>query len=1080
MGNNLVSIKSSLAAGELSPSLYGRVDLEKWQAGTSTCRNFFVNYRGGVVSRAGLAYVGTCLQSGSLPPPRDIPFQFSLNQGYVLEFGEEYLRIKTDGAYITETPEQLTNISNGAPAVFTVPNHNFLVGDWVYISGVVGMTEFNGLTWIVHNVIDANTFTVTDLFGAVVPSLGFPAYVSGGSAARIYTVVTPYASTDLPYLKYTQSADVMTLTCVNTETQTEYPPYSLNRLGQADWTLVQNTFGSLIPAPTGLIVTAQSSAVPTTWYAYVVTAIDSKTGEESVASDIGKIYNNDISVNLGTNTISWTAVDGADSYNIYASPASYSIETPVSSEFGFIGTALGPSFVDNNSTPDFTVVPPVHNDPFARGAILQVIPTTGGINYSQNTISYLVTDPTGTGFNGIPVVADGSLIGFVITDPGEGYTAPVITFSDSGGGVATGSFTASANVSDGDSITINSVTITWKAPNDSLAGHQIELGNTAALSLQSLSIYLNSLSGDVNINKAVYTYDDTHLYITYKTSGTDGNLFRLGASPPPGWTKSGDTLTGGGTVGSGAVATITLGPATGTYPGVCTYFQQRRVYASSLNKPDTYFMSQPGLFTNFDTSIPVTGGDSIEGTPWALQVNGIQFMVPMPGGLVVLTGKGAWQVNGGSAAAITPSNETAVPQAYNGCHNNVPPINNNYHILYVQAKGSIVRDLAYNFFTNIYTGTDITVLSNHLFADHQIVQWAWAEEPYKLVWAVRDDGTLLCLTYLIEQEVYAWTRHDTNGLFQSVCTVTEPPVDAVYLIVKRFVKGGWRYYSERMDNRLWNDVEEVFCVDAGLSSSILNPQATLSPAAITGTNILFTTDQPVFNSSMVGDIIRVDGGQAQITGYNTPTGVHCNIIQDLTITVPNDPNLLPLPSVAGDWSITTPVTTVLGLNHLEGLTVAILADGSVVPNQVVHNGSIVLPQEASLITVGLPYTCQLQTLYIDHPSQNTVQTRRKNISAVGLIVDQTRGIQLGADEPDAATEPNNQTIPWTNLIEVKDNLQRNRFILAGKPIPLYTGPLYQTISASWSVEGQVAVQQSYPLPATILAIVAYWMEGDDR
>src|SRR6202000_30171 len=104
-----------------------------------------------------------------------------------------------------------------------------------------------------------------------------------------------------------------------------------------------------------------------------------------------------------------------------------------------------------------------------------------------------------------------------------------------------------------------------------------------------------------------------------------GNNYTLG-SAPAGWSRSLGTLQGGGTIGSGATASLVLGPNSGTYPAVPAYFQQRRVYASSQNQPDTYWMSQSGLFSNMDTSIPVTDADSITGTPWSQQVNGIQFM----------------------------------------------------------------------------------------------------------------------------------------------------------------------------------------------------------------------------------------------------------------------------------------------------------------------------------------------------------------------------------------------------------------------------------------------------------------------
>ena len=98
-----------------------------------------------------------------------------------------------------------------------------------------------------------------------------------------------------------------------------------------------------------------------------------------------------------------------------------------------------------------------------------------------------------------------------------------------------------------------------------------------------------------------------------------------------------------------------------------------------------------------DVSNPVQDDDAIQDTISSQQVNGILDMIPMTGGLVILTGLGAWQLPAANSTAVTPNDADATPQAYNGCNANIPPITINYDILYVQAKGSIVRDLAYNF-----------------------------------------------------------------------------------------------------------------------------------------------------------------------------------------------------------------------------------------------------------------------------------------------------------------------------------------------------------------------------------------------
>lgn len=1019
-------------------------------------RNFFANFRGGASSRAGFAYCGTCKQVASVNsnPPRLIPFQFNIDQGYALEFGEAYMRILYRGAYITENSTTISGITNANPGVITDTAHGYNNGDWVYINGVVGMTNFNGLTWIVANKT-TNTYTVTDLFGNPVNTTLFNSYISGGTAARIYTVVSPYSAVDLPYLKFTQSADTMSLTCWNQTTLTEYPTYDLKRMGNTNWAFTQTSFGSAISAPSGVTVTAHSSTTTTTFYSYVVTAIDSVTGQESVASSPANIKNNNISINAGSNTISWGAVTGASSYNIYEATPSFGVDVPIGVSYGFIGSSFSTTFVDTNVVPDFTISPPLHQDPFARGAINTVTVTAGGSGYTQATIGYSVTTAGGSGFSGTPVVVSGGFVSFVVKNSGHGYLA-------------------------GDTITITD-------------------------------------------------------------SGT----------------------------GTGATATLVIGPQTGTYPGVVAYFQQRRSYASTINNPDTYYMSQPGNYKNFDSAVPVVDSDAITGAPWAQQINGVQFLVPMPSGLVVLTGKGAWLLNGFNGSAITPSSQSAQAQAYNGCNSTVPPIVINYDIIYVQAKGSIVRDLSFNFFANIFTGTDTTILSNHLFNFYQIKEWAYAEEPYKLVWAVRNDGIMLCLTYLKEQEIYAWTRHDTNGFFVSVCSVIEPPVDAVYAVVKRYVQGQWMYYVERMDNRNWINAEDCFCVDAGLQYPMTFPSATLIPSAAIGTrnissvkiisggsgytspniiavdstgsgtgatftanltggaitsvtvntqgseytagftslqiidstgsgaviqavitnSVIFSASSSVFNSGMIGDVIRIGnnnaavssgistigGGKAVITAYTSGTQVTANIIEPITAIIPNDPNNTPIPATSGDWSISVPTTTVSGLNHLNGLEVSILADGSVVDNQIVDNNSIILPAAASSIVVGLPYTCQLQSSYLEPPGQATVQGKRKSIPNVVVRVEASRGLAVGTNQPDSSTEPNFANVPWERLIPIKEP---SNYITAGSAVPLLTVDHYINVPADWSTAGQVAIQQDFPLPANILAIISNYEIGD--
>jgi hypothetical protein len=267
-----------------------------------------------------------------------------------------------------------------------------------------------------------------------------------------------------------------------------------------------------------------------------------------------------------------------------------------------------------------------------------------------------------------------------------------------------------------------------------------------------------------------------------------------------------------------------------------------------------------------------------------------------------------------------------------------------------------------------------------------------------------------------------------------------------------------------MDNRIWTDVESVWCVDAGLSYPQNTPAATLTfSSASTSASVVASAG--VFSSGNVGDVIRAGGGIGTITSYSSSTSVAVTFSQPITDTIPNDPNNKPIPFPAGAWTQTTPVSVVTGLGHLEGCTVAIVADGSVAPSQTVSGGSVTLPTPATAITVGLPLQAQLQTLYLDSPQAggSTIQGKRKNIYSVTVRVEASRGIKVG------------QT--FDTVTEFKD---RGNDILAGEPIPLFTGDRLINITPLWTKPGQVCVQQDYPMPCNVLAVIPEVVVGDSN
>ncbi len=152
-----------------------------------------------------------------------------------------------------------------------------------------------------------------------------------------------------------------------------------------------------------------------------------------------------------------------------------------------------------------------------------------------------------------------------------------------------------------------------------------------------------------------------------------------------------------------------------------------------------------------------------------------------------------------------------------------------------------------------------------------------------------------------------------------------------------------------------------------------------------------------------------------------------------------------------------------------------LADGGVIVPMTVTNGSITLQNEASAIVVGLPFVAQVQTMQMDVSAQTTDQNQRKDIQAVTVRVESSRGVQVGTNQPDASNQPNQATLPWTNMKEIKE---RNNLITAGAAIPLFTGDTRILVPGDWDTKGQVAIQQVYPLPLNLLMVVPELSVGD--
>ena len=279
------TIQNALNAGELSSLLLGRQDLDKYVSGLFVCLNAIPLTQGAWTRRPGTAYLHQCKHNNKRA--RVLPFQYSITQTYVLEFGEQYIRFFTEHGILTKTAQNITGITKANPAVLTYSGADtYANGERVYVTGVVGMTQMNNREFKVANVnTGANTFELQDSDGNNVNSTNYGTYSSAGTVGEILEVTTAFVEADLADIRITQSADTLYIL------HPDFPPQTLARVSATSWTLADIAFTDGPYDATNTTSTTLTPSAATgsgvTLTASAVTGINSNTGFQT--TDVGRL-----------------------------------------------------------------------------------------------------------------------------------------------------------------------------------------------------------------------------------------------------------------------------------------------------------------------------------------------------------------------------------------------------------------------------------------------------------------------------------------------------------------------------------------------------------------------------------------------------------------------------------------------------------------------------------------------------------------------------------------------------------------------------------------------------------------------
>ncbi|WP_051919478.1 hypothetical protein [Basilea psittacipulmonis] len=572
-----------------------------------------------------------------------------------------------------------------------------------------------------------------------------------------YEITNPYQEEDLFDVHFVQSADVLTLVHPN------YPPKELRRKGATNWELVDIKFNSLLAPPENVRVGTgggeekKDERDTSKTYEYFLVKRTSKG--VAISDRVSVKTNLDMPGAYNVINITDTNPDGA-TYDLYRVlkwnrfGARIGIAGPYIESYALVGSATLNSITDNNVQGLKLVEPVIRYD-----APSQRQP------FGNKHVSY----PD-------------------LPSPSGNVTKPTFTIKAEG------------------NQKVKNTDYTYSYVVTSVDANQAESKASKPATVQS-NLYVTGVKNRISWEKVegavryhvyklqsgVYGYVGQSDTLSFEDDNIDADL----STTPPLYDD------------------VFNGP--GEYPGAVSYFEQRRCFAGTINKPQNIWMTKSATESNMSYSLPVRDDDRIAFRVAAREANTIRHIIPLTH-LILLTSSAEWTVTSVNSDAITPKSISVSPQSYVGA-NNVQPIIATNSIIYVTSRGGHVRELGYNAQAQGIISGDLSLRAPHLFDGLDIKDMAFTQAPQPIVWFVSSNGKLLGLTYVPEQQVGAWHWHDTDGMFESCTAVTEDNEDVLYTVVKRNINGKTVRYIERMSAFLFGNQENAFFVDSGLSYS---------------------------------------------------------------------------------------------------------------------------------------------------------------------------------------------------------------------------------------------------------------------
>lgn len=763
------TLLTNATAGEITPLLDIRSDLQKYKNGMSLVRNGIVIPHGGIRKRPGTMHIQQ-VKDEATPTPRLEPFQFNVEQSYIHEIGHEYVRFYKDRGIITDNTLVITGISATNPGVVTYTGTDPSNGQQGIITGLTGSLApyLNGRRFTVANVdAGANTFEMSGFSTAALP-----AWTAGGSFAVIVEIATTYDEDEIDDLSFAQSADTQYIA------HGEHALSKLTRASHVSWSLAA---ADIVNGPFRAINGNFDHVVSITLDAASATITNITQATTAVVTTSATHTFLDGETVLIASVVGMTQVNGK--YFVVKNPTAMTFQLySVQSGGGLLGGGTAATPVDSTG---YTA--------YGSGGTAVRTETADGTIATGTSLTLTANEDTWTADN------VGGL--FRLWEPAQTSGIPAAPIADSTKTIANND----TYTQDGKVYAVASLNTwtTWGFVNR-VPSHAF--GTVRVVSAGSHPGYFD----------AVFLHDSSCvLRVTAYTNARSVTAVVIKNNIPKSVVDFGTSAWEEG-----------AWSARRGFPQLIVFSDQRLWAFSTRTDPQSFWASRIRSPDDFqdgadddDAIIGQYASDRVEVARW----------VASGRALLMGTANGEFLIAAGANnTTITPTNVTVRPQTPYGS-SNLRPLRVSEAILFGQRHGKPdnpsrrIRETSFSFEKDGYVAPDVGIISNHITGSG-VTEGAFQAAPDPVAWFVRSDGLMPALTYEQEQDVKGWHLHELGGttaLIKRAAVIPGSDGDELWLIVSRAIGGGTVHYIEVLTSGLTDelDKEDGVYLDSALTYS---------------------------------------------------------------------------------------------------------------------------------------------------------------------------------------------------------------------------------------------------------------------